>query len=86
MLPQCELTDIYRQEDGSSIIALAHAIKKGTLPSDFTRNQKDRSFIAGNTYQIEEMIRQIVVKAAEKGFTTSDIQVLAPMYRGPRWH
>lgn len=83
MLPQCELTDIYRQEDGSSIIALAHAIKEGTLPTDFTRNQKDRSFIAGNTYQIEEMIRQIVVKAAEKGFTASDIQVLAPMYRGP---
>lgn len=82
-IPSRELTEIYRQDDGSSIISLAHAIKEGQLPADFTKNKKDRSFFQCNTYQIEPVIRQVVEKAKEKGFTAQDIQVLAPMYRGP---
>lgn len=81
-IPSRELVDIYRQEDGSSIIPLAHSIKNGQLPDDFTLNHKDRSFFNANAYQIEQTIRQIVTKAKAKGFTAQDIQVLAPMYRG----
>jgi len=77
-----ELTTIYRQGDGSSIIPLAHSIKEGKLPSDFTVNQADRSFIPCGAGQIDSVISQIVSKAKVKGFDTSDIQVLAPMYRG----
>lgn len=33
--------------------------------------------------QIENVIRQVVERAKTKGFTAQDIQVLAPMYRGP---
>ncbi|MDR0691094.1 MAG: ATP-dependent RecD-like DNA helicase, partial [Streptococcaceae bacterium] len=77
-----ELVDIYRQDEESSIIPLAHEIKRGSLPSNFTQNQKDRSFFAGDAYKIESFIKQIVAKAKEKGFTAQDIQVLAPMYRG----
>ena len=62
---------------------MAHAIKEGQLPADFTKNKKDRSFFQCNTYQIEPVIRQVVEKAKEKGFTAQDIQVLAPMYREP---
>lgn len=83
LIPNMELNEIYRQGDGSSIISLAHEIKDGQLPSDFTQNKKDRSFINCYAYQIEEVIRQVVAKAKAKGFTPQDIQVLAPMYRGP---
>ncbi|KAF1296399.1 exodeoxyribonuclease V subunit alpha [Enterococcus sp. JM4C] len=82
-IPKMELTEIYRQGDGSSIIPLAHEIKEGRLPADFTKNQKDRSFFRSDAYQIESLISQIVEKAKKKGFSAQDIQVLAPMYRGP---
>lgn len=81
-IPQMELTDIYRQEEDSSIIPLAHEIKQGSLPANFTQNQKDRSFFAGSAYDIENLIRQIVTKAKERGYTAQEIQVLAPIYRG----
>ncbi|KJW12278.1 ATP-dependent RecD-like DNA helicase [Levilactobacillus spicheri] len=81
-LNKIQLDTIYRQGDGSSIIPLAHAIKDGRLPADFTQNQPDRSFIACHANQVGAVIDQIVAKAHLKGFTASDIQVLAPMYRG----
>ena len=82
-IPKVELNQIYRQEDGSSIIPLAHEIKEGRLPTDFTKNQKDRSFFKSDAYNIEPLVAKIVAKAKNKGFTAQDIQVLAPMYRGP---
>lgn len=82
-VPSMELNEIYRQGDGSSIITLAHNIKNGELPSDFQKPQRDRSFFNCSAFQIEEVIRQVVTKAKLKGFTAQDIQVLAPMYRGP---
>lgn len=82
-IPKMELTDIYRQGDGSSIIPLAHEIKDGKLPQDFRKNQQDRSFIACHAFQMEEVIKQVVERAKKKGFTAQDVQVLAPMYRGP---
>ncbi|EOH88893.1 SF1B family DNA helicase RecD2 [Enterococcus villorum] len=82
-IPKVELNQIYRQEDGSSIIPLAHEIKEGRLPADFTKNQKDRSFFKSDAYNIEPLVAKIVSKAKNKGFTAQDIQVLAPMYRGP---
>ncbi|MGB3160894.1 MAG: ATP-dependent RecD-like DNA helicase [Carnobacterium sp.] len=83
LISSMELSEIYRQEDGSSIIPLAHEIKDGNLPADFSENKKDRSLITCNTYQIEEVIRQVVTKAKSRGYTHQEIQVLAPMYRGP---
>ncbi|VDG20748.1 ATP-dependent RecD-like DNA helicase [Lactobacillus sp.] [Lactiplantibacillus mudanjiangensis] len=81
-LPQIELTKIYRQDGDSSIIPLAHAIKDGRLPDDFTVNQKDRSFIACGAYQVNHLVEQIVAKAKARGFSSDDVQILAPMYRG----
>lgn len=82
-IPQKELTEIYRQEDGSSIISLAHEIKNGALPEDFTQNQIDRSYFACQAQQIEPLISKVAIKAKQRGFTPQDIQVLAPMYKGP---
>ncbi len=81
-IPKRELTEIYRQGVGSSIISLAHQIKAGRLPADFTKNQADRSFFRCDAYHVENLIKQVILKAKAKGFTPQDIQVLAPMYRG----
>lgn len=81
-IPKRELVDIYRQEDGSTIISLAHEMKEGRLPADFMKNQKDRSFIPCRVDQIESVVGQVVERAKVKKFEAQDIQVLAPMYRG----
>lgn len=82
-IPVVQLTDIFRQEEGSSIIELAHHIKKGHIPPDLTKPQKDRVFIQCQTDQVQEVVKQVVQGAIRKGYTAMDVQVLAPMYRGP---
>lgn len=81
-IPSIELTHIHRQKDSSSIVPLAHSIKDGNLPMDFTQNQPDRTFIPCRSTQLLDVIEQIVVKAIKKGYQKKDIQVLAPMYKG----
>lgn len=83
VIPVIRLTDIYRQAEGSSIIELAHQIKNGQLPDNVTEQQADRSFIKCNTSQMANVIEKVVLNAVKKGFTPRDIQVLAPMYKGP---
>lgn len=83
LIPTVRLKEIYRQESGSTIIQLAHSIKNGKLPEDLKKPQRDRSFISCNTSQIPEVVKQVVGHAVNKGYTSKDIQVLAPMYRGP---
>ncbi|MCG3024393.1 hypothetical protein, partial [Escherichia coli] len=81
-VPTVRLTDVYRQEEGSSIIDLAHEIKNGRLPSDLTNQQGDRSFIRCYGAQITDVVKQVCDNAVKKGYTAKDIQVLAPMYKG----
>ena len=81
-IPSIELTHIHRQKGSSSIVTLAHSIKDGHLPMDFTQNQPDRTFISCRSTQVLDVIEQIVVKAIKKGYQKKDIQVLAPMYKG----
>jgi exodeoxyribonuclease V alpha subunit len=82
-IPTVRLTDIYRQAEGSSIIDLAHQIKKGLLPEDISIQQHDRSFIKCNQTQLAQVIEKVALNAKKKGYSAKDIQVLAPMYRGP---
>ncbi|MDL0437591.1 MULTISPECIES: ATP-dependent RecD-like DNA helicase [unclassified Niallia] len=82
-IPTVRLSDIYRQSEGSSIIELAHEIKDGRLPSNLTQQQTDRSFIKCASGQIAQAIEKVVLNAKKKGYAPMDIQVLAPMYRGP---
>jgi exodeoxyribonuclease V alpha subunit len=83
VIPTIRLTDIYRQAEGSSIIELAHEIKDGQLPPNVSAPTKDRSFIRCQTGQIADVVQKVVLNAMEKGYTPRDIQVLAPMYKGP---
>lgn len=82
-IPTVELTDIYRQTSGSSIIELAHQMKNGQLPADITVKTADRSFIKAGAEQIPEVVEKVVKSALAKGHHIKDIQVLAPMYKGP---
>ncbi|MBG9979695.1 ATP-dependent RecD-like DNA helicase [Facklamia sp. DSM 111018] len=82
-IPTVSLQRIYRQAEGSSIVKLAHHIRQGQLPADFLEKQSDRSFIPCNSQQIPRAISQIVAAAVKKGFTGQNMQVLAPMYKGP---
>lgn len=83
LLPKKELTKIYRQGEYSSIISLAHAVNQGELPVDFSQQQNDRSFIRCTAKQVPQVIAQVIEVALRKGNSKDDIQVLAPMYRGP---
>lgn len=83
VIPTVQLTDIYRQKEGSSIIDLAHEIKKGIIPDNLLQPQKDRTFIRCQSSQIAEVVEKVVVNAKKKGYSAKDVQVLAPMYRGP---
>lgn len=82
-IPTVRLTDIYRQAEGSSIIELAHDIKKGYLPADVSQQKPDRSFIRCSSTQISQVVEKVALNAKNKGYSAKDIQVLAPMYRGP---
>ncbi|WP_428909223.1 SF1B family DNA helicase RecD2 [Niallia sp. Krafla_26] len=82
-IPTIRLTDIYRQAEGSSIIELAHDIKDGQLPVNVSTATKDRSFIKCYSGQIADVVQKVVLNAVKKGYPARDIQVLAPMYKGP---
>ncbi|WP_180953701.1 SF1B family DNA helicase RecD2 [Bacillus sp. T33-2] len=82
-IPTVRLTDIYRQAEGSSIIELAHDIKKGKLPANLAAPQPDRSFIRCNAGQIADVVEKVARNAKNKGYAAKNVQILAPMYRGP---
>ncbi|MDW0117430.1 ATP-dependent RecD-like DNA helicase [Sporosarcina thermotolerans] len=82
-IPVVELTEIYRQSAGSTIIEMAHMIKNGDWVDDITRKTGDRSFIKAYGDQILEVVEQVVKNAISKGHHIKNIQVLAPMYKGP---
>jgi exodeoxyribonuclease V alpha subunit len=81
-IPRVELTDIFRQAEDSSIIQLAHAIRRGELPVDLTSRLPDRRFFVCQSDQAMSVIEQTYENAIKKGYTLFDIQVLAPMYKG----
>ncbi|WOV88778.1 ATP-dependent RecD-like DNA helicase [Sporosarcina oncorhynchi] len=82
-IPVVELTEIYRQSEGSTIIEMAHMIKNSTMTGDITQKTGDRSFIKANGDQILVAVEKILKNALSKGHSIKNIQVLAPMYKGP---
>ncbi|MEG0260020.1 MAG: ATP-dependent RecD-like DNA helicase [Lysinibacillus sp.] len=82
-IPTVELTEVYRQAEGSTIIELAHQIKRGDILQNLTDKTSDRSFIKASSDQVASVVTQIVKNAVSKGHEIKNIQVLAPMYKGP---
>ena len=82
-IPQTKLETIYRQSEESTIVTLASQIQKGILPADFTEKKADRSYFEARNEHIPPMIEKIASAAIRSGIPAQDVQVLAPMYRGP---
>ncbi len=82
-IPVVELTEIYRQSAESTIIKMAHMIKRSEWTDDIFKKTSDRSFIRAGAGDILQAVEQIVRNAISKGHDIKDIQVLAPMYKGP---
>ena len=82
VIPVTKLKTIYRQAEGSSIVKLAYEINNGQHVN-IKERYDDRSFIEARTDQIADVVDIIVKKAVERGFDMRDVQVLAPIYRGP---
>lgn len=77
--PITRLNKIYRQKEGSDVIALASEMNRFEIGS-LQRN--DVRFYECPSYQVKQYILQLVSSAIEKGYRHEDIQVLAPMYAG----
>lgn len=82
-VPTIELTEIYRQSEGSTIIEMAHMIKQNRHIDNLTQKTGDRSFIRANSNQILQVVEQVMKNALSKGHHIRNVQVLAPMYKGP---
>lgn len=75
------LNDIYRQGENSYISTLAKEINDDELSEEFLTKKDDYSFIKCDN-NIKGGVKNVCEKAIEKGYSSSDIQVLAPMYKG----
>ncbi|MFC7441380.1 ATP-dependent RecD-like DNA helicase [Laceyella putida] len=82
-IPRVELNEIFRQAEGSSIICLAHSLKQGEVPDDLMKPWPDRRFFPCKKEQALPIIVKTVQNAIKKGYTLFDVQVLAPIYKGP---
>lgn len=83
IVPCIHLDHIYRQDEGSSIIELAHEVKAGKLPPKLTAPTDDRRFLTCRKEEVAPLVVELVHQALKRGYTIFDVQVLAPMYRGP---
>ena len=82
MLNVTFLNELYRQEENSYIATLAKEIRENNLDEEFTLKKDDYNFIECTKDNLLEYTKKLVLKAIEKGYTSQDIQVLAPMYKG----
>lgn len=74
------LSKIFRQKEGSDIVALANEIKRGECEQ--LHHANDVKLFPCQNYQVKEQILKIVQNAIDKGYEFQDVQVLAPMYNG----
>ncbi|MGT2888095.1 SF1B family DNA helicase RecD2 [Streptococcus didelphis] len=82
-IPHIALKKIFRQSADSTIVDLANQMKQGILPVDFRDKKADRSYFEALPQQIPDMVKKIVSSAIKSGIAQEEIQILAPMYKGP---
>lgn len=76
------LNELYRQKENSYITSLAKEIKDNDLDEFFYKKRDDFNFIESDNSNIKNYIKELCLKAIEKGYDSSTIQVLSPMYKG----
>jgi len=82
VVPHIRLANIYRQSENSFIPLLAKEIKEKDIMTDIKVKRDDYSFIEAGNNDIKNVLKQILDKSIAKGMDESQIQVLAPMYKG----
>lgn len=80
-IPYVQLQEVYRQEEGSKIIQLAHDIKNDTCTKERVTKERDFNFLPCREDQVVDVVTQVMDRAMQKGYETNKIQVLAPMYK-----
>ena len=78
-VPALKLNKIFRQENGSAIINLAHDIRHQQLDENYEFKDDIRFYNIANT-QAPKLIVQLVAHALQQGYAMDDIQVIIPMY------
>ena len=81
-VPHIKLDTIYRQSENSYIPVLAKDIKDVNVTDDYLDKKDDYNFISCDSKEIKSVLIQIVEKMQEKRIDLSNLQVLAPMYKG----
>lgn len=89
LVPKAELTHIFRQAAGSMIVRGAHAVRAGEAPSFVAEEGLERDLFlierADPAAALEEIV-SLVADRLPKHYgvdPVTDIQVFAPVYRGP---
>ena len=86
-VPVVRLTELFRQARESAIVVTAHGVNSGVMPALEPRKSSDFFFLrADDPAAAARTIVDLVARRlpARYGFDpTRDIQVLAPMYKGP---
>jgi exodeoxyribonuclease V alpha subunit len=89
VVPVGRLTHVFRQEEGSGIVANAHRILAGDLPVSAEREQgaaRDFFFLPRTrpADAVDTVAKVAVDRLKQLGFDpVVDLQILTPMYRGP---
>ena len=91
LVPATTLTTIHRQAAASRIVTLAHEVNAGQVtaawaaPGALAARDGDVFAIPERSDAVAERVAAIVAERAPRYFacTPADVQVLAPMYRGP---
>jgi len=73
------LSHIYRQNEGSNIVNLAHNIRYGILDESFRFNE-DLSFLKIKNVQATQVIIDILSNLFNQGLSFDNIQIIVPMY------
>ncbi len=77
---------IFRQAETSQIIRNAHRINRGESPDTSNENEDFFVFVEEDPEKSAELLIDVVENRVPRRFgldAVEDIQVLAPMYRGP---
>lgn len=79
-VPVLTLERNYRQEKGSEVVDLALNFKEGHF--DISPYHREVKFYDSRYGSVKDIVLKVVEQALDKGYSLSDIQVLAPMYSG----
>ncbi len=86
-IPTVRLTELFRQAQQSQIVVNAHRINAGQMPSLKREQKTDFFFISeDDPVRAQRLVLDLVQRRIPKHYALNpmtDIQVLAPMYRGP---